>query len=346
MLGDDRAAIKSVLVQVTNSELSGFGKRCAQAGLSVTFTAEDTFEAERLRHMFRALPDVDVVLDQTVLQAPDVVISLQRPPWPDALWLCPSPPSQAPTGAIPIHFHDDLAEAAFDCASGADVALAKGFFDQLGFAVVVCANGADRFAGLALLDAAVALGDRLLLMGALPWELDAALKVAGYATGLFAAQDIAGLTGGYARRTAAGASPLLVTDRMVREGRHGRAVGVGWYRYPGGGGAVIDPLIEDMIVEEAYFAKLRRGVLLDKDAVHYLTLGLACAGAGLIADGTASSGADVDALCAALAGLPPQGCMAVIAGIPIKEVERTLDVFATDDLALWGHDSLLRYLRG
>ncbi|WP_139301363.1 hypothetical protein [Vannielia litorea] len=48
--------------------------------------------------------------------------------------------------------------------------------------------------------------------------------------------------------------PFLVADRMVAEGRLGRKVGVGWFRYPGGGGAVIDPLVEDLIREEAHFA--------------------------------------------------------------------------------------------
>lgn len=48
-------------------------------------------------------------------------------------------------------------------------------------------------------------------------------------------------------------SPIL--GRMVAEGRIGKVGGVGYYRYPGGGGAVVDPLIEDLILEEAYYAK-------------------------------------------------------------------------------------------
>ncbi|MFK5997198.1 MAG: 3-hydroxyacyl-CoA dehydrogenase family protein [Rhodobacterales bacterium] len=51
---------------------------------------------------------------------------------------------------------------------------------------------------------------------------------------------------------------IPIADRMVEEGRLGKKSGVGWYRYPGGGGAVIDPLLEDMIIEESYFAKVSR----------------------------------------------------------------------------------------
>ncbi len=49
----------------------------------------------------------------------------------------------------------------------------------------------------------------------------------------------------------------------MAEGRLGRKVGVGWYRYPGGGGKVEDPLVEDMAIEEARFAGLPR---VDLDA--------------------------------------------------------------------------------
>jgi 3-hydroxyacyl-CoA dehydrogenase len=36
----------------------------------------------------------------------------------------------------------------------------------------------------------------------------------------------------------------------------GKKAGVGWYRYPGGGGKVIDPLVEDLCREEAHFARV------------------------------------------------------------------------------------------
>jgi 3-hydroxyacyl-CoA dehydrogenase len=49
-------------------------------------------------------------------------------------------------------------------------------------------------------------------------------------------------------------NPIL--PRAHAEGRIGRALGWGWYRYPGGGGRVIDPLIEDLAREEARFARV------------------------------------------------------------------------------------------
>lgn len=96
-----------------------------------------------------------------------------------------------------------------------------------------------------------ALVEELLLEGSNPWELDEALEAGGMAEGPCAMQDRIGLDVIKSTRTA----PFLVADRMVAEGRLGRKVGVGWFRYPGGGGAVIDPLVEDLIREEAHFAR-------------------------------------------------------------------------------------------
>ncbi|WP_299371037.1 3-hydroxyacyl-CoA dehydrogenase family protein [uncultured Tateyamaria sp.] len=90
-----------------------------------------------------------------------------------------------------------------------------------------------------------------------PWELDEALVAFGYGIGPCAAQDLVGLDVVLAAR-GVGAAPTPVLSRMVNEGRLGRRVGWGFYRYPGGGGAVVDPLIEDLVREEAWFAKLAR----------------------------------------------------------------------------------------
>lgn len=88
--------------------------------------------------------------------------------------------------------------------------------------------------------------EALVFDGSTPWEVDTAAETAGFSLGPCAAMDQRGL------RRRGRALPLV--NRMVDEGRHGRAAGVGWYRYPGGGGRVIDPLIEDMAREEAHFA--------------------------------------------------------------------------------------------
>ncbi|MEP3945410.1 3-hydroxyacyl-CoA dehydrogenase family protein [Ascidiaceihabitans sp.] len=107
--------------------------------------------------------------------------------------------------------------------------------------------------------------DTLLWFHTNPWELDEALVGAGFLVGPLEVQDHVGLLHVLKRRNAY-RSPVL--PRMVAEGRIGKIGGVGFYRYPGGGGAVIDPLMEDLILEEAHFAKVTRTPMSDAEIVH------------------------------------------------------------------------------
>ena len=119
--------------------------------------------------------------------------------------------------------------------------------------------------------------DEMIWRHCAPWELDEALVAWGYAIGPCEAQDLVGLDRVLAARAGAG-SPVL--PRMVAEGRLGKAAGWGFYRYPGGGGAVIDPLIDDLVREEAHFAKADRYELEGAalvDALHRAVGPILCA---------------------------------------------------------------------
>lgn len=102
--------------------------------------------------------------------------------------------------------------------------------------------------------------ENLLLGGAIPWDVDAAMVAFGFSIGPFAAQDLTGLDCAFQERKLRPSNPrgFPISERMLEMGRLGKKAGVGWYRYPGGGGAVEDPLLEDLITEESYFAKITR----------------------------------------------------------------------------------------
>ncbi|MEM8837254.1 MAG: 3-hydroxyacyl-CoA dehydrogenase family protein [Pseudomonadota bacterium] len=153
--------------------------------------------------------------------------------------------------------------------------------------------------------------ERLLLRGALPYEIDEALVASGFSIGPFEAQDLSGLDGPYyARRSERERLPevrhfkALVSDRMVEEGRLGKKVGVGWYRYPGGGGAVIDPLIEDLIAEEAHFAKIHRREFSADEIVLYLKAVLAKACEACLEAGIVEEATTVDRVASLVLNLP------------------------------------------
>lgn len=188
----------------------------------------------------------------------------------------------------------------------------------------------DVFEGTVLQDLALAMIDRLMLVGSLPWELDEALVQAGFVQGVLKAQDDVGLGVAFGRRQARD-EHLLVADRMVREGRLGRSVGVGWYRYPGGGGAVIDPLIEDLIVEEARFAGIRAVAMTPTQAADAVLFGVINTAANLVSENVTPE--NLDQLALHRLGLPNMHLRAAEIGLSV--VRTRLEVLGEIDADLW-----------
>lgn len=107
----------------------------------------------------------------------------------------------------------------------------------------------------------------LMIRGVAPTEIDLAITEFGFQMGPLESEDLTGLEKAWQQRKFSGidrksraylSSGLMISDRMVQEGRLGKISGVGWYRYPGGKGKVEDPLLEDLIREEAYFAGIEQ----------------------------------------------------------------------------------------
>ncbi len=104
----------------------------------------------------------------------------------------------------------------------------------------------------------------LLLHGATPSEVDEAMVAGGMKMGVFEAQDLSGLDNAYHLRKNGLEERyphlfgLAISDRMVMDGKLGKKLNAGWYRYPGGKGKVEDPIVEDLVAEESWFAGIER----------------------------------------------------------------------------------------
>lgn len=182
--------------------------------------------------------------------------------------------------------------------------------------------------------------DALLLLGATPWELDEALEAAHWAPpGPCLRQDLAGLDVACALRhhnAARSGRPVApIAPRMLAEGRLGQRGGVGWYRYPGGGGPVIDPLMEDMCAEEAHFAGVSRRAVGAGAVVARLALSVIDATAALAAQ-TGPALADRVALLAL--GFPPAagGPLGLSRALSLSAVAAALEALEAESPAAWG----------
>jgi len=183
--------------------------------------------------------------------------------------------------------------------------------------------------------------DHVLIHGTTPWELDEAMEDFGCDPPPCAAQDLSGLDQFHAHRQ--GMRPLPISGRMLQEGRLGRKVGVGWYRYPGGGGAVVDPLLEDMVTEEAYFAKMERQEYLPGQIRARLVLAMINAAAEIRGDGDVAAG-DIDLVSVLGLGFPRSsgGVLHFADRLGAARLVAMLEALEPEDAGLWRPAAYIR----
>jgi 3-hydroxyacyl-CoA dehydrogenase len=176
----------------------------------------------------------------------------------------------------------------------------------------------------------------LMLEGAAPSQIDAALEAFGMAMGPNAVGDLAGLDVGYRVRRERKDRPsdpryYRVADMLVEAGRLGQKSGRGAYSYTQGSGAasrrpVRDAQVEAMIAAEAARLGVERRAVSDEEIRERCLYALINEGAKLLAEGIAASPGDIDAIWCNGYGFPrfrggPMfyadmvGCAAVLQGI-------------------------------
>jgi len=262
-----------------------------------------------------------------------------------------------PSRVVGLHFFSPahimkLLEIVRGTKSG-DKALATGFaVGKRLRKIPVLAGVCDGFIGNRILARYREAADTVLMDGSTPWDVDEAMVEFGYPMGPYEAQDLSGLDIAYAnrKRQAATHDPnrryIPISDRMVEEGRLGRKTSVGWYRYPGGGGKVVDPLIEDLVREEAYFAKVTRREYSHDEIRARLVCAMINEAADILHEGIATRAADIDLVTIYGYGFPRWrgGLMYYADSIGAAEVLGQIEGFAKEDPVVWKASPLLREL--
>ncbi|TIV46587.1 MAG: 3-hydroxyacyl-CoA dehydrogenase family protein, partial [Mesorhizobium sp.] len=135
--------------------------------------------------------------------------------------------------------------------------LATGFaLGRLLGKIPVRAGVCDGFIGNRILKVTRAQAERLLLSGATPTAVDAAMRAFGQAMGPFEAQDLGGLDIAAFQRKAArerGEEVFApVADRLCAIRRFGQKSGCGWYDFEEGGRKPLpSKIVSEIIAEEA-----------------------------------------------------------------------------------------------
>ena len=212
-----------------------------------------------------------------------------------------------PQAVVGMHFFSPanimrLVEIVRGRASSAEVvATSLSVARRMGKLGIIVGNGFG-FVGNRMLYAYGRENQLMLLEGATPASIDAALKAFGMAMGPNAVGDLAGLDIGYRVRRERKDRPTdpryyRVADLLVEAGRLGQKNGRGAYRYePGSREPLPDPDVEAIIVAEAARLGVVRRAIGAEEIVARCTFALINEGAKLLETGIALSAADIDAI--------------------------------------------------
>jgi 3-hydroxyacyl-CoA dehydrogenase len=166
--------------------------------------------------------------------------------------------------------------------------------------IAVVSGVCDGFIGNRMLARYGAAAHDLIMFGALPQQIDAALQDFGMAMGPFRVGDLAGLDIGWALRKRRSAEfPdrdfSNVSDVLCEQGRFGQKTGAGWYRYETGSRHPIpDPKVTAIIEEY----RRRKGItprsVSSQEIVERCIYALINEGARILEDGIAQRASDID----------------------------------------------------
>ena len=163
----------------------------------------------------------------------------------------------------------------------------------------VIVGNAIGFVGNRMLQAYGRESQLLMMEGATPGQVDAALESWGMAMGPCAVFDLAGLDVGYRarrERTDLPSDPryFRIADRLVEAGRLGRKSGAGHYLYPDGVTRHQDAEVLRIIEAESRQLDITRRAIADAEIVERCVFALIFEGRALLESGVAACSGDID----------------------------------------------------
>ena len=138
--------------------------------------------------------------------------------------------------------------------------------------------------------------ERLLLEGALPQEIDAAVVGFGFPMGPCAMMDLAGLDVGWRIRQGRG-ERALIEDALCEAGHFGQKTGKGYFRYETGSRTPLpDPEIERIILDTSSRLGINRRPIGEEEIVERMVLPMINEGARILDEGIAARPGDIDVI--------------------------------------------------
>jgi 3-hydroxyacyl-CoA dehydrogenase len=162
-----------------------------------------------------------------------------------------------------------------------------GKIGKVGVVVGVC----HGFVGNRMLAQRQREATKLILEGAMPWDVDRVLVEFGLPMGPFAMSDLAGLDIGWSKETS---SRSTIREILCEEGRRGQKTGAGFYDYDEARNAKPSPLVERIIRDFALAKGVKQRAISDAEILERCIYPMINEGAKILDEGKALRASDID----------------------------------------------------
>ena len=132
---------------------------------------------------------------------------------------------------------------------------------------------------------------KLIMEGAMPWDVDRVLYDFGLPMGPFAMSDLAGLDIGWSKETSKGET---IRDRLCEMDRRGQKTGAGYYDYDENRKAIPSKITEELILEFAAKKGINRRKISDEEILERCVYPMINEGAKILEEGKAIRASDID----------------------------------------------------
>ena len=133
--------------------------------------------------------------------------------------------------------------------------------------------------------------NKMVLEGAMPWDIDRVLYDFGFPMGPFAMSDLAGLDIGWSKETN---KSETIRDKLCELDRRGQKTGAGFYDYDENRNAVPSPVTEGIIADMLQARGVNRRTFSDEEILQRCVFPMINEGAKILEEGKAIRASDID----------------------------------------------------
>jgi len=157
--------------------------------------------------------------------------------------------------------------------------------------VAVVAGVCHGFIGNRMLELRQREANKLILEGAMPWDVDRVIYDFGFPMGPFQMADLAGLDIGWSAETSTGET---LRDQLCERGRRGQKTKSGFYDYNDKREHTPSPLVEELVLQQSARHGVTRRVIGDQEILERCLYTMINEGALILEEGKAYRASDID----------------------------------------------------